>query len=704
MYNWFFQKDITFIYFNKDGINNPTPHIFLNELTIIGETHHWIFISLGVYVDRCVCPALLINIRHSNVEQHTDIHHPTTAVNIGNSFLRKVNIGPGYNVGIWRCNFIGAHNQSAHEPLHTQFFHNLTNQYTDVGSLLSLDYGSAINSALEIVGNSKIFIKGSIFWRYANISGIIYLHNCSEVLISNCIFENNKMGQGAVVNLNLVNQAKIVSCCFRGNNAENKGGILNVTNNVKLVINGSSFHNNRARIQGAVAQISYGCNLLVLNSVFHSNIAELYGGVLDIKFNSTFDAVNCSFRNNSAGQGAVIFASDNVSVNLSQSNFTSNEALTGGVVTARNNATFMLMACNISGNIAFRRSIIDTRSNVTLILIRNWIANNWQSIECSIYLENSTVSIVDSEILSHHMSLSIFGTILSIKSIISITNSTFTSNHNALYGSVLHCKNSIITIDDSQFFNNSGYLGGVIYLDGSKFISRNTNWSENLVTRNGGSLYALRSHIVLTNCNMRLNQAKQFGGFLYSVFSNISIFDSVLTQNEANFCGGGIFVVAGELDIQNTNITINYAGVEGSAIYTETSDLSIYKTEISSYSTPKEQHNALIYLRDTSIRIAFSLLHSKAEYQCHIKINTLEPSPIYFSTLKTIFVSGNMSYNTMVNDYHTKAVDTGIIDGDDVKNVKHREDNFSSGIRKLEILFNRMQIQFHVVYHMSYLP
>jgi hypothetical protein len=247
-----------------------------------------------------------------------------------------------------------------------------------------------------------------------------------------------------------------------------------------------------------------------------------YGGAVYIEVDSSPKFINCTFRNNHTYGGVCgIGGVPTIGVwgripdrNLDIENF-------GGAIYACNNSNPEFISCRITDNSADTSTVplpddimvsygggVAYEEDCSPKFENCNIANNAACIGGSIYLSNSTMTIVDSNI----------------------------ADSNAYLGGGLYSTHSTGTITGSIFAGNSAFVAS----------SQEPNYGAGRMIGQGGGYYCLSSVVEIT--------------------------DSIFRANDANFSGGGIYFVGSDEDLvfspllHNCLLTANIAGRDGGGV------------------------------------------------------------------------------------------------------------------------------------------
>jgi parallel beta-helix repeat protein len=140
----------------------------------------------------------------------------------------------------------------------------------------------------------------------------------AKVRISNCLFENEGAGFGAVM-ANFGSGADVIidGCKFSKNKAVTSGGALINGFIAKVTVQNSIFETNLAKFGGAIFNQNDSTRLIVENSAFNENNADQVGGAINVSAGIKADIRNTVFFANSANFGAAVDISED-SLDLAQ--------------------------------------------------------------------------------------------------------------------------------------------------------------------------------------------------------------------------------------------------------------------------------------------------------------------------------------------------------------------------------------------------
>ena len=310
-----------------------------------------------------------------------------------------------------------------------------------------------------------------------------------------------------------------------------------------VLIANSSFINIASKKQLIHVSSSY----IVLQNCSFKDILSLLSP-LEISFKSVALINDCQFKNNSGLNGAVIHASLNSVLNISQCVFERNRAKNqGGALMFNQTLSINILRCIFINNHAGDKGgAIYYRGN-TLFL-------------------NNTVFINNT---ARRNGAAISG---SLSSVFSVIHCVFKRNKVESYGGIILLQNTFtVNISQCLFTENfSGYYGGtIIFWYGIKVTVSKTKFINNTAD-SGAAVYAyLVSVLNVIQCVFKTNKAKDSGGVLLSYnSSNINILRCLFTENHATFGGGAILSKFEEkLIVSDSKFISNTVRLVGGAIY-----------------------------------------------------------------------------------------------------------------------------------------
>ena len=393
--------------------------------------------------------------------------------------------------------------------------------------------------ALRIEDRCNITIEHSTFsfhtcYRVHSCeAGAVLYSTDSELLITNCTFDNNKDGAIAVVH----SKVRIVNSYFLGNVAWYGAAIQAHRNTLAIVITDTHFCYNEpdsdiykldvytvASPGGAIR--CWKCKVEIIRGIFeHNKGAAVLGIQAQIKIKS------CQFSNNTAAKlGGGVYAS-----------FQTNLEIAGTTL--------------FDNNVASYGAAFHAFSSIVSIVGTISIVNNTANLG-AVSIIHSTAIIRANVIFSGNIGsfFAYSGKVRFIPLHSGKVNFTCTGNYQTLS------------------YKISKYVGSEIIREGGAitlFISRlelqgKTNLSHNTAS-NGGGIIAITSTIV---CNSTLlisnNYVTDTGGGIYLYQSELSIFGNItISNNRANVCGGGLHAISAFLKLIPRSRSINIIAFKG---------------------------------------------------------------------------------------------------------------------------------------------
>ena len=164
-------------------------------------------------------------------------------------------------------------------------------------------------------------------------------------------------------------------------------------------------------------------------------------------------------------------------------------------------------------------------------------------------------------------------------STMSVTNSTFTSNHATGKGSGMGYGGAIMNIGtayltSNNLSSNTGFEGAAVFNCGY-LVAKYTNFKSNVAASTAGALDTYHGITSLISCTFSYNHSKIFGGALYvdtdegvndKVLSYLKIQSCTFTGNTASKDGGAIHSYHGKVSITSSKFINNSSSRYGGAI------------------------------------------------------------------------------------------------------------------------------------------
>ena len=312
-------------------------------------------------------------------------------LNITNCYIAE-NISPSENRGTFD---IHSQDRSFYYLTNCTFFKNHAND------------GGALNG-----GGSVIYFKDCLFKEnkaysagVAEVSGQVYFENC-EFLANEGILQT-----GVIMAWSGSRRSRVVihRCLFRDNRGITTNGALAIVFGAELSVSRSIFINNTSENRAGAILLEQSVNANISDSIFINNSA-VHHGCIEANSNVTLQIKGTHFINNSA-QDVVVFAEDNVIIQILLSKFEHNKG----------------------------KNCLEVRQNSSFIVLNSGFSEN--------DISPGSVIFVD------------------LNSKFSATNTTFYNHSKALYGAVIYgSQNSDIVLTESTLLYNQGKFGGIIYI------------------------------------------------------------------------------------------------------------------------------------------------------------------------------------------------------------------------------------------------
>ena len=267
--------------------------------------------------------------------------------------------------------------------------------------------------------------------------------NVGNINLTDCNFGGNTAAIGAGGAITNEGIMALTACNFINNSAKNGAGGA-ITNEAALNVTDSYFKGNTASYGGAI--YNYGGDLTVTNSTFYRNVATNNPGGAICNVGGTFTVKQSSFTGNEAIAGGAIY-SNTANPKLKDSTFTDNGKMNGsGGAIYLYSGNLTVTRCNFTSNTASQGGAIENGDKLT---VKN---SNFT---------NNIVTAIGGAIINDYMS------------VLNITDSTFTNNHEPYYGGG----------------GGAIYNGGTTYIHFSRLVG-NTASLANAILNDGGILDA----------------------------------------------------------------------------------------------------------------------------------------------------------------------------------------------------------------------
>ncbi|MDR3290521.1 MAG: hypothetical protein LBT10_00070, partial [Methanobrevibacter sp.] len=459
---------------------------------------------------------------------------------------------------------------------------NITNNPSTVNNIININHNLTIEgnglTTLDLNTTNGLFIVDENCTLYlSNIRvsdeylSSSLIRNNGELILNNCLFENNKgRVNGLIINNVFKSSVSVNNSSFINNNANDasKGGVINMdysngVNNISnsvlvgnhaylggalytnlydnglLNIVNCTFENNTGSKGGAI--YNKDSHLILKDNVFGGNEADLTSSCGGAIFNDNSDdleILDCDFHDNNALCGGAVYATTAVN-SVSHSNFTNNHALSGGAIYNKdgNKKTYVYNRTQFIGNGQDSKGSYGgaiTINNGDLVLTRSILNNNTAEIGGAVYVDSG----YDSRIID----------CLFNDNYLRTNNNYLRTNNERSYGGAIYSKNSSILIRGTVFNHSIAYNGGGIYADGGLITvdddEYKTMFINNIADKYGAGIFTLGDLKVSGGDEMVDfigNNAGFDGGAIYtSSKSNLYIMKTCFQSNNANGEGGAI--------------------------------------------------------------------------------------------------------------------------------------------------------------------
>ena len=395
--------------------------------------------------------------------------------------------------------------------------------------------------------------------------GTINLSVQSQLLVTNCVFENNFAGGGGAIAAQQSAIIDIQETTFVSNTALKYGGAIVIIQQVDLRITNCLFDDNTCQSFGGAIASADNIALDIHWTNFTRNSVLLQGGAIHIESNSHLRVTDCSLEDNHAGQGGAIAGGVDTVLEINGSYFSENSASgVAGAILSGNNVTLNIQGTCFVGNKALNfGGAIAVQYNATLTVRKtNFVRNKAASAEAgAIDVGYQAYLRVRNCVFDENFSQGGGGAINGAENItLDIRETNFTRNTAAQGGAINvntdvshHAVNCIF--QGSYGGNVGGHITGVYWVvNGSYLLGNNASTIGEVLAEWNVTLDVQEASFAGNDVNHAQTQA-------HLRFFNCSFDDNTSQQRRGAIHG----VTNVALEIQRTNFTRNSV-VDGGAI------------------------------------------------------------------------------------------------------------------------------------------
>lgn len=460
-------------------------------------------------------------------------------------------------------------------------------------------------SATSVGGGMAAFVAASM--------------SLGNVTISQC---SASFGGGAIA----TDTASIFSyrSTWSANTCQQEGGGLLLRGNASVVAYESKFESNTANVSGGAASVGCSCSQDGVASgefsscTFNSNMGgvgdfNMYGtvgagGGLAGRCGASIQVQDCTFQNNTSdADGAAVWVSDSVTLNVTASGFTMNHAgSTGGGVTAMESCTVDITSstfranladnegggvemfdstvhitnCTFAENNSLFAGAVGGRGNQTMLIENTVMRDNYASLDCGALVlnDNNQVTLFFVEVTGNTAARTVGGLCVQMKSSLLMTNETRVSNNTGttMCGALFVTDAASVTFEHGMLSYNGvhdkkeGAVGGALLVRLNATASLyNVSLSGNVAYDGAAAAVLDNGQFVVNSSEVSANAASRGGGAIYAANNGrVNITATRLVNNSA--AGSGAAVSATDtsvVTVQDCILEQGMAGVAGGCAY-----------------------------------------------------------------------------------------------------------------------------------------
>ena len=230
--------------------------------------------------------------------------------------------------------------------------------------------------------------------------------------------------------------------------------------------------------------------------------------------------------------------------------------------------------------------------------------NNYDSISGgAIYAEQSNYYSNQDKFLNNYADAG--ASIYSLRSIIDINNSTFTSDK--IHWSLIYGYNSVMTVNNTVFENMTSKYATAIYSEENKLTVSNSKFINLFANATAGAIGSKRSSLItIKDCAFVNVSSMKNAGAIYAdlngdeinLTNTVSISDSLFENCSSNF-GGAYLQLGGKLNMMKTNFINNTAEYSGGAIFLSNTSALIGSSKFDE-NTAAQLYGGAVYIDDSN--------------------------------------------------------------------------------------------------------
>ena len=441
---------------------------------------------------------------------------------------------------------------------------------------------------IPILGKNLVQQEDALVSTFPGYGGAVYVETQSQLLVTNCTFEDNSALQAAgAISADSNVMLHVEQTTFVGNKARDAGAIgagLNVT----LYAEETTFVGNKALKDGGAIDIQQQYYLRMINCVFDNNISGQDGGAISAGGNATLEVKATHFTRNSALEGGAIDVGQQAYLHTTDCTFKDNRAeLVGGAIAGGFQAVLEINGSCFSNNSALQGGAINTQYQTNLSLTNCRFERNFASDTGGAILAYSNVILRIREANFTGNGAFHGGGALIVDTLTDchIVRSVFDYNTAKRPGGAVYADSkSSVQAENTNFTNNNATDGGAIYIDSSSELQTNMcSFWKNLAKRAGGAIMLKGySTAVIESCHFLSNHAKSGGAVSVSQPEHLSVLSTSLMRNVASDTGGAISISNGtDVIINNITCVDNQCPNGGGCLYLDSVTLTLTNSNIS---------------------------------------------------------------------------------------------------------------------------